>query len=304
MSLFFLLLIFLLDALGFPVVRKSFEVDATTGGSVSVSGCSFKWTKTVSGSAANWIVRTREPVAPDAVSFDQAAELLQADVNKFAPQCVESTSEDRVFKFKLCVGALVVQSLVAGGTDKWTLGSFQASSWRKADDGSLSLSLKGGDKCVPSWPNMERALLLRVRCGPTVSLSLVKETSVCQYEGVIELPAACSERVKPYISTAVTNVATAAAKRWDEASWSIEMSRSLDGRVFCAARNTYAGSELVHISDFELTITDDEIDRTSCRSLVQGIDKTLSQADGATASATNKPIDSVRISCATDVLAV
>lgn len=283
------------------VFRKPFDVAANSGTHRLDNGCSFTWSATASGSVEQLLAPPPPPPNDAAgLSKSEALALLSASLRE-RDECVDAPPSTGQFAFRACTRGFVEQTIRDSSKTSWRLADFAKSEWSATDAGAVSLLVGGGQACEPNLPSLERSVLFSVRCGATFGVSGFIEVAMCRYSAVLTLPVACDPRIQPFVAAPVEPRAPEqGSMRWSEAAWLLESGDTADGRRYCSARNTGAGSLLHHVSAFEMSLVGADVDSDRCVVWAERIDKRrIPLPSGASASMdVGMPIDSVRISCA------
>lgn len=286
--------------------QLSFDVAPASSSHVELEPdvtCRFSWSATRNGTVESLtledlqgIGKTTPPVVDSAaLTIDDVVATFRTELAKL-DNCAKTNNAN--FVYELCLNRDCVQSLV-GSPQRWLLGRFDQSQW-VTKDGVIALQIGGGEFCKPGMPQLARSLLLYLQCGG-LAFGNFRETSTCVYSATLSVPFACDPSVRKFLAgdDKLTAIKSATLPRWDEASWLLEGGDTSDGRRFCTAFNTGAGSRTLHISSFSLSLADDnKIDSSKCVAWAQYPNRTrvvLPNSGGVVQL--DSLIDAVRVSC-------
>jgi hypothetical protein len=285
--------------------QLAFEVAPASSRAVTLSEvvCLFSWSATRNGTVESLeaddsgaATNNAAPVADaPALTIDGVVALLKSEVAKL-DNCVRTNHAN--FVYELCLNRDCTQAL-QGSADRWLLGRFDHANWLTKDD-VVALELGGGDLCKPTLPTLPRSLVLYLQCGSSLAFGNFRETATCVYAATLAAPFACEPSIQPFLAGQEKIAAMQATiARWDEASWLLEGGDTADGRRFCTAYNTGAGSRTLHVSKFSLSLANDaDVDSADCTAWVQFPNKSrivMSKSDGEIRL--DAAVDSARISC-------
>jgi hypothetical protein len=285
--------------------QLTFDVAPASSRAVSLSEvvCIFTWSATRNGTVETLqeedVGAGKLSATPStdtaALTIDGAVAQLKSELAKL-DSCVKTNHAN--FVYELCLNRDCTQQL-QGSADRWMLGRFDQSKWITKDD-VITLELGGGDLCKPSLPTLARSLVLFLQCGTTLAFGNFRETSTCVYAATLAAPFACEPTLQPFLAGQEKIAAIQSTiARWDEASWLLEGGDTADGRRFCTAYNTGAGSRTLHVSKFSLSLANDaDVDSSTCTAWVQFPNKTriaIPNSNGAVRL--TAALDSARISC-------
>lgn len=287
--------------------QLSFDVAPASTSQVALEpdvACRFSWSATRNGtveSLATEDLQGAGKAAPRlvdsaaALTIDEVVATFRTELAKL-DNCAKTNNAN--FVYELCLNRDCVQSLV-GSPERWLLGRFDQSKWITKDD-IIALEIGGGEFCKPGMPQLARSLLLYLQCG-ALAFANFREVSTCVYSATLSVPFACDSTVRKFLAgeDKLTAIKSASLTRWDEASWLLEGGDTSDGRRFCTAFNTGAGSRTLHISAFSLSLADDNrVDSSQCVAWAQYPNKTrVVVPNSGGVVQLDSLIDAVRVSC-------
>jgi hypothetical protein len=286
--------------------QLSFDVAPASGSEVKLEpdiACRFSWSATRNGTVESITSEdlqglnkaTPSTIEPGALTIDEVVATLRTELAKL-DNCAKTNNAN--FVYELCLNRDCVQSL-QGSPERWLLGRFDHSKWLTKDD-IVALEIGDGELCKPNMPQLARSLVLYPQCGG-LAFGNFREVSTCAYSATLSVPFACDPSMRKFLAgeDKLAAIKSTALARWEEASWLLEGGDTSDGRRFCTAYNTGAGSRTLHVSGFSLSLASDEkIDSSQCVAWAQYPNKTrVVVPDSAGVVRLDSLIDAVRVSC-------